>query len=58
MNVADINTTKNPTVRVSSADKDAMFRIAEIGSMPARERTAALREWQIEQQKSRAVQQG
>lgn len=40
----------NPTVRVSSADKDAMFRIAEIGSMPARERTAALREWQLEQQ--------
>ena len=52
-----MNIEPNPTVRVMSNDSAAMLRIREIGMLPERQRTAALREWQAEQQDHRQTEQ-
>lgn len=47
--------SSNPHVKVMSNDWDAMQRIHEIGMLPERQRIAALREWQAEQEAAKAA---
>lgn len=52
-----ITSNSNPHVRVMSNDFASMLRIREIGMLPERQRTAALREWQAEQQQAKQTEQ-
>lgn len=38
-----------PTVKVTSSDRAAMWRIAQIAAMPLKQRIAALAKWEAEQ---------